>query len=273
MDGTQPGGKFSIYFPLYNDKQQNRADVTSSEGVVKHLVPKGAEGADKKIDQFEVKQATTSNSEFDMLYQKTSMVESSRLIMTNFRNSMEELSLVRALNLELSNKESKWTPVKVPVDFSDETIKHLIGLYKLNGSFFSRIWVIMDKETQVLIGIMDTSQLNSEGYSVITRHLLKKYTGKGLGSEALLSLFEHYSRFNTMKIPENDRQVIKIRTQESLFKMAEVLLPPSKVVEFQELFFKENFSDHSEVHRITDFFPGDIGPKVRVELNSLKRHC
>ncbi len=43
----------------------------------------------------------SSMLKFDSFYQSTSIVESSRLIMIHFKNSKEEIKLVRDLNLEI----------------------------------------------------------------------------------------------------------------------------------------------------------------------------
>ena len=191
--------------------------------------------------------------------------------MTVFGNSMEELSLVRALNLEYVNEESEWTPIRASCDFSDETIKHIIKLSELRGGFYSRVWVIKDKKTKRLIGIMSTLGLSQDGYSTITRQLLKKYTGKGLGSEALLSIFEHYSGFQAVKVPKIDQHILKMRIQETLFNMAEALIPPCKLVEFKDYFLRGEFSDIAKLFKITNLFPDELPMVVRSALTCLKQ--
>ena len=266
MDVTKPCGDFLATYPFYDEKKEGESKDISSVVAVKHITSNTVV-THKKVDIFEVKQSSTS--EFDSIYQKTSMVESSRLIMTNFNNSMEELNLVRALNLEFEKNESEWTPIEAPAWFSDETIKDLIELNKLEGGFFSRVWVLMDKETKSLIGIMTTSRLTPEGYSVISRHLLKEYTGKGFGSEALLSIFEYYSGFK-MQIPKIDRRILKIRIQKVLFNIAENLLPACKVCEFKEYISSGDFSDSNKLYRITRSFQNRVGIKIRNALHHLE---
>ena len=267
-------GTASSYRPVissfsYPESQSTKEKFAASEVKNESLKIEEPKFQNKTIDQFQVE--TKSVSEFDLLYQRTSMVESKRLIMTHFKNSEEEVSLVRKMNLEFFNKESKWTPIMIPDGSSNELIKNCIELKKLNGDFFSRTWVISDKERKTAIGIMTTSRLSGEGLSVITRHILKDYTGKGLGSEALLSIFDHYQKLRGMPIPKIDRTNLKSRIQKNLFDIAEELLNKTDLAQFKEYFSGGDFSNIDDLYRVTKPFPNSFGANVRSALCSLEK--
>ncbi|KEQ11195.1 hypothetical protein [Endozoicomonas numazuensis] len=108
-------------------------------------------------------------------------------------------------------------------------------------------------------------------FLAISRHLLKNYTGRGLGSEALLSIFECYKKFRGMPIPEIDRDNLKSRIQEIVFNIAEELLKTSDLIQFKGYFSVGDFSDTDHFFRVTRTFPNDFGPIIRSALRSLER--
>ncbi|USE36132.1 GNAT family N-acetyltransferase [Endozoicomonas sp. SCSIO W0465] len=275
MEGINPKYSPAACSSFCSEIEESKDKVVAPKVEAKIVEETGSKCQQKQLDQFTVEKKTTSD--FDLLYERTSRVESSRLVMTHFNNSKEEISLVRRMNLEFRNREAEWTPILITADSSDEIIKIRIKLDKLKGDFFSRTWVIADKETKSLIGIMTTSMLSKTGFSVINRHLLKQYTGRGFGSEALISIFEHYQNFRGMPIPKVDSANFKSRIRKCVLNMAEELLKTHDLIQFKEYLSIEDFSDINQFFRVASTFPDPFGMTIRHALRALERinkdHC
>ena len=251
---TEKQSENTIKTPTATEQATPPEEVLSDKAVLQY-------GA---IERNEATQSLTL--EYDSLYQKTSRIESERLVMTHFNDSEEELYLVRLMNLEFIHKVSKWTPLNFPGYASDETLICLIRLEKLRGGFFSRIWVIRDKRTMKKIGILITSGLSDDGLSTVDCHIFKDFTGKGLGSEALMSIFRYYQCFNAMQLPEINKHILKARIQDVLFKLSVELLSQDDLEQFKTDLFS---GDYSDLFKITRAFPDCFAVKVRHSLRSL----
>ena len=132
-------------------------------------------------------------------YSTSSEIETDRLYMSHPRYSSDEALLLKKLYAEFKSGGSTYTPFELDDDMEVSDIHSLLKMHNFIGGFFSRVWFIKDKSSNQLIGIIMTKELDSNGFSEIERHILSKYRSTGLGSDALMAVFDFYSQYCSKK--------------------------------------------------------------------------
>ena len=291
MGGTDFSGKFLTSYSLYNERQQDKAEVTSLEEKVKHLTSRGGSVSSKSrkgcqslrfnpypsktwkrdssgrlnsSDSTAIEKRVCLAPSFPILswrdrFEKSSSTETKHLYLKHISFIEEEVGLIRLLIKEYESKEVKWILFQeLTSNFDIEDLKALICLHHINNGFYGRLWVIRDKQTKMPIGIFETGSPDKNGICPIVRHLLKEHCGKGLGTEAIEGLFELYKQTTGATYESYSANQKQHYLKQYLLKLAKLNMDDKKFDDFSSrLKLASNNDLYEKRFELSSLFPSE----------------
>ena len=155
--------------------------------------------------------------------------------------SQEEINALREMNTKYwydantTTLRGNWTPVKFEDNTASKLVDGLVQLKTLDkGSFFSRVWFLRDKESNKIIGIIDSTGLDEDGYSEISIRLLKSTRRKGFASEAVNGLIDHFRQFKEHKFECLPQDALREKACTIISELSDALPTPEMGQQFIE---------------------------------------
>ncbi len=262
-----------IPHPLYSVEASKRCEGQEPKGVKKDLPTLEEKGVSTSNETSLAKKTCISANEtikpdsWEVVCNSASEIITDRLFLHNPMYSSDEMALLRNSNDAFKSGKSEWSPVVLDDDVSDDDIEMLLKIHPITGGFFSRIWYVRDKETNNLIGVIKTLGLDADGYSQIQRYLISDYCSKGLGSEALLAVFDFYAYYKAGNYQRYKPSEIRSKLTPIINQLSDRFLKETESRAFKLAWQSStSFTDVYKALRATDGFPINIRRAVNMSI-------